>query len=201
MDATTGAPNVLLSALTTSQYTKLSNFPDKPIPPELQPKQFCLQPNIHDLLAHQNRIVKPIVGDGNCFFRALSDIIYSSQEHQEHHNLVRTEIVEHIAQNPTQFAPLLIQKFSIDEHLATIRLPGKWATQVDIQTASELYGTPLYLYTLTPSTKHYHWLCFTPKSDSTPRLTHHIELAHPGRVHFEVDVTTCKPSLTSPQLI
>ena len=141
-------------------------------------------------------MVKPIVGDG---FRALSDIIYNSQGH---HNLVRTEIVEHIAQNPTQFAPVLIQKISIDEHLATIRLPGKWATQVEIQAASELYGTPLYLYTLTPSTKHYHWLCFTPKSDSTPRLTNHIELAHPGRVHFEVvlDVTACKPSLTSPQL-
>ena len=44
--------------------------------------------------------------------------------------LVSTEIVEHIAQNPTQFAPLLI------EHLATIRLPGKWATQVEIQAAS-----------------------------------------------------------------
>ena len=56
-------------------------------------------------------MVKPI---GNCFFRVLSDIIYSSQGH---HNLVRTQIVEHIAQNPTQFAPLLIQKISIDEHL------------------------------------------------------------------------------------
>ena len=65
---------ILRSALTTSQYTKLSNFPDSPLPPEvlellnvqkMQPNQ---QPSVCNLLARQNRMVKPIVGDGNCFF-------------------------------------------------------------------------------------------------------------------------------------
>ena len=84
-------------------------------------------------------MVKPIVGDGNCFFRALSDIIYSSQGH---HNLVRTGAYS------TEPYSICSASYSIDEHLATIRLPGKWATQVEIQAASELYGTPLYLYTL-----------------------------------------------------
>lgn len=67
------------SALTTSQYAKLSNFPDKPLPPDVlelmkQPSQKHphLEPNMGDLLARQRRRVKSVVGDRNCFYRAIA---------------------------------------------------------------------------------------------------------------------------------
>jgi hypothetical protein len=190
---------VLLSALTTSQYAKLSNFPDTPLPPSHDfnlPKQQSLQPDIRDLLARQNRMVKPMVGDGNCLFRALSDAVYGSQEE---HSVVRAEIVDYIAQNSTRFTPLVIGQNTIEEHLATMRAPGKWATQVEIQAATDVYNVNIYLYTLAPSKKSYHWLCYSPKVSS---VNGHIELAHPLRVHFDIvlDAATQRASLTPPQL-
>ena len=159
---------MLISALTTSQYTKVSNFTDLPIPPQLltQPTKSSLPPDLHTLLSRQNRVIKPILGDGNCFFRALSDIFYSSQEY---HAKVRREIVDYITLNATKFTPLLFQE-TIDQHITSMKASGKWATQVEIQAATEVYCTPIYLYTLTPSKKSYHWLQYTPRHTSEPMV-------------------------------
>ena len=191
---------LLLSALTNYQYTKVSNFTDLPIPPQpfTQPTKSSLPPDLHTSLSRQNRVIKPILGDGNCFFCALSDIFYSSQEH---HAKVRREIVDYITLNATKFAPLLFQE-TIGQHITSMKTSGKWATQVEIQAATKVYCAPIYLYTLTPSKKSYHWLQYTPRHASEPTITRHIELAHPLCVHFEVilDATTHKPSLTPPKL-
>ena len=50
---------------------------------------------MRDLLALQNQKVKPILGDGNCFFRSIAEIIYNSQEK---HAKVRNEIVSYMLQ-------------------------------------------------------------------------------------------------------
>ena len=78
---------------------KISDFPDNPLPPEVleimkyPPKKENPEPNMRDLLARQNRKVIPIVGDGNCFFRAIAQLMYGSQEQ---HGRVRNEIVSYI---------------------------------------------------------------------------------------------------------
>ena len=134
---------ILRSALTTSQYVKLSNFPDAPLPAEVlelmdhQTTQPSLRPNLRDLLARQNRTVQPILGDGNSFFCAISQVTYSSQEQ---HQMVRNDIVDYITQNSAKFAPLVIRKdTTIEEHIAKMRVPGEWATQVEIQAATEVH--------------------------------------------------------------
>ena len=193
---------ILRSALTTSQYMKLC---DLPLPPEVldlipQPKQLHIitQPKIGDFLARQNRI-KAILGDGNCFFRALSQVLYDSQDQ---HGKIRCKIVEYVADNPNIFAPLVTGQSSVEQHLVNMSTPGVWATQVEIQAATEVYGVPLYLK---PSTTSYHWHCYSPRIRSqqyTVERINHIELAHPQQVHFEVvlDATTNKPCHTPPKL-
>ena len=140
-----------------------------------------LEPNISDLLARQRRKVVPILGDGNCFFRAIAHIIHKSQEN---HNSVRTEIVNYIHMNSAQLGQLLIGNDTIEQHIAKMRVPGEWATQVELQAATEVYGRALYLYTLTPAKDAYQWHCYMPKTRSP--IQGHIELAHPSGVHFEV---------------
>ena len=120
LSLTTG--EIVRSVLTTSQYVKLSNFPDAPLPTEVlelmdhQTTQPSLRPNLHDLLARQNRTVQPILGDGNCFFRAISQVTYSSQEQ---HKIIRNDIVDYITKNSAKFASLVIRKdTTIEEHIA-----------------------------------------------------------------------------------
>ena len=108
---------------------------------------------MQDQLARQNRKVQPIIGDGNCFFRAISYIIYSSQEQ---HRMVRSNIVDYIAKNSKKFSPYVITKKTIEERIANMCTPGEWATQVEIQAATEVYSIFIYLYTLTPTKKSYH---------------------------------------------
>jgi len=104
-----------------------------------------------DLLARQKRSIKPICGDGNCFFRSIAHYAYNTQEE---HARVRKEIVDYTEKYASQFAPLASTR--IEQHTAHMRTPGKWATQVEIQAAAEVYGVPIYIYTLTPTRNSYH---------------------------------------------
>jgi len=198
---------VLKNALMTSQYAKLSNFPDTPLPPAVLkhckqsvPEKSTPSLSITDLLSRQNRKVISVLGDGNCFFRALSMIIYGSQEE---HERVRGVIVENIEQNPENFIALLPPRRTVQQHTEVMKNSRVWATQVEIQAAVEVYGVPLYLFTQTPTRNSYHWLCYTPRTRAAPTIPQtHLELAHPLSVHFDAitDVTTNKPSTVPPQL-
>jgi len=82
--------HVRMNALMTSQYAKLSIFPDTPLPPAMLkhceqsvPEKSTPHLSTTDLLSHQNRKVISVLGDGNCFFRALSTIIYGPQKEHE----------------------------------------------------------------------------------------------------------------------
>ena len=115
--------------------------------------------------------------------------------------MVRNDIVNYITKNSATFAPLVIRgNTTIEEHITKMQVPGEWATQVELQAATEVYDTSLYLYTLTPTRKSYHWICYTPKTRRVGQK--HIELAHPSGVHFEVvvDATTNKTSQIPPIL-
>ena len=98
-----------------------------------------------DLLARQKRTVKSICGDGNCFSRSIAQYVYNTQEE---HARVRKEIVDHTERYTSQFVPLA--STAKEQHIAKMRIPGEWATQVEIQAAAVAYGVPLYIYTLTP---------------------------------------------------
>eukprot|EP00439_Symbiodinium_sp_Y106_P006341 s3077_g1.t1 len=44
---------------------------------------------------------RPVEGDGNCQYRALSDQLYGSEEH---HAAVRAQVVEHLRSFPDNYA-------------------------------------------------------------------------------------------------
>ena len=142
------------------------------------------------LLSRQNRRVTPILGDGDCFFRAIAEIVYTSQDY---HQKVREEIVRHIRSNATRFSHLLMSTLTIEQHTANMQVTGVWATQVEIQAATEVYCASIYLFTLTATRDSYTWHRYEPKTAST---TQHFEIAHSSGIHFEVvlDATTNRAS-------
>ena len=199
---------VLRDLLTSPNYVKLGDFPDKPIPPEVlellqspvQPKKQC---DITHLLLQQNRKIQPILGDGNCFFRSISFYLFNTQKE---HLQVRKEIVEFISDNTHLFHFLVInenENYTLVRHLESVRKPMVWASQVEIQAAVDLYGVPIYLFTPNTSGPGYHWQCYSKRTFAVPELRHHhIELAHQSSVHFDciVDATTMRPCTVPPRL-
>ena len=159
-----------------------------------------------DDAASVNMMEKPllkIVGDGNCFFRAMVSLFYGSQEK---HADVRNEIVGHIGKLQTSFlhsCPSQQRRYNNTYYIQGTQVCGPLA---EIMAAVELYGVPLYLYTLTPSRTSYHWQCYSPEQPEGHEVRQtphgHIEVAHPMAIHFDVilDGNTGLPSLTPPQL-
>ena len=47
-----------------------------------------------------NRVVKPIIGDGNCFFRSVAQIVYGDEIL---HGKIRELLADFISRNRTDF--------------------------------------------------------------------------------------------------
>ena len=150
---------ILRDLLTSPNYVKLGDFPDKPIPPKvlqlLQPSDpFNTKRSHHS--TQQNRKIMPIAGNGNCFFRSLSLFLFDTQQE---HLQVRKEIVKFITANTSLFDILVISadnNYTFTTHLKNIRKSMVWASKVEIQAAADVYSVPIYLFTPKPTGNGYH---------------------------------------------
>lgn len=149
-----------------------------------------MHPDIY--LAQQGRRRKTILGDGNCFFRAVSFVVHGSEDK---HGEVRQNIMAFVAHNQERFQQYVMQG-NIEEHIITMRREGAWATQVETYGAASFYQIPLYICSPHPATKQYRWLAITPldrahlqfEDSSRPQMQSnitHVELCHTYGDHFD----------------
>ncbi|XP_069110075.1 uncharacterized protein [Argopecten irradians] len=137
------------------------------------------------LLAKPNDI-KPICGDGNCFFRALS---YSVCDTEENHMFFRTNIVNHMLANDTLFrSHLRSGERSVSNYVSKKRMlhNGTWATEVEILAAADFLKTDIYIYEDSWST----WLKFSAKQVRSLEdiNSEGIYLIHTFQAHYDVVV-------------
>ena len=109
---------------------------------------------LHGLfLSSQTRATISIQADGNCFFRALSFILYG---HEDCHQEIREQLVQFISSNKE-----VIRKFvtflSLKEHLKKMLTCNTWATQVEINAAASFLQIPLYICTQRTMSLLYYW--------------------------------------------
>lgn len=154
-------------------------------------------------LATVGRTLDIIIGDGNCFFRALSKELFGDQ--QFHHNL-RQIIVNFIYQNSLLFEPLLRAPdhesdiVTIETHCTQMLQEGEFATEMEIQAAASFLQIPVYLYTKCPPHTTWIWYRYTPAALPDTAYLHiksgrnfplpapenyHIEMCHTGLIHFD----------------
>ena len=93
---------------------------------------------------------RPIKGDGNCLFRALSFIITGSEEQ---HMPLRQAIIRHMRSIgqllwETQIYPDEDYPHGMEEYIAKTRMEhaGAWGTQVEIIALAHLLNTPILTY-------------------------------------------------------
>ncbi len=128
---------------------------------------------------------KDIVADGNCFFRAVA---YAVSGSEREHRKVRRAVVTHILQNEEKYVQYLRQGYSsVPEYITTSRMKfvGNWATEMEIQAASDLIGVDIFTYSQEK------WFKF---SSSNASFKSHgcehssIYLKHVNNCHYEVVV-------------
>jgi len=95
------------------------------------------------VLKEMNRVVKPIIGDGNCFFHLVSQIVYGDEML---HEKIRDLLADFISWNRTDFQPYI--NGDMVEYIARVRLTRVWGTAVELLAAASLFDIPVY--TLVP---------------------------------------------------
>ena len=157
-------------------------------------------------------------GDGNCFYRAISYQLFRTQEEDY---LVRSVISQAENLNKTIFSNYLISginKPTIEEHINTVRLPGVWATQVEVLAAASLFSVPVYLCSQNKDLQCVNWKVVHPYKSSKHVLRMpefpdipegvalqkptHFELLYYDSLHYNaiVSVDTGRVCLDHPQL-
>ena len=86
-----------------------------------------------------------IVGDGNCFFRALSHVITGSQED---HHILQLMVVSVRRENTLLLGSVLDSKESMSSYLERtgMETPTVWATEVELFAAATMLNTVIYTY-------------------------------------------------------
>nr|XP_021334689.1 uncharacterized protein LOC110440049 [Danio rerio]XP_021334690.1 uncharacterized protein LOC110440049 [Danio rerio] len=158
-----------------------------------QEKHICLKLNlVHNEKEqyHSDEIemaepcqTKSIVGDGNCFFRALT---YAMTGNEVEHRKCRLSVVNYILQNEQKYNKFLRHGHSsVPEYIAKskMRFLGTWATELEIQAACDLIGADIFTYTREK------WLKFSSSavlSNRRANLKNGIYLKHVNNCHYEV---------------
>ena len=143
---------------------------------------------------------KVITGDGNCFYRSLSYILYS---HQDSHGHIRGQLADLVELNPTTFQTFVWQG-DVQDHVRHMREEGIWATQVEIAAAASYLGVPVFSCIPNPLTQHYYWVQFKPQADlkyppnklEINLTAQHIELCNTSGIPFEEETSHSYVDLT-----
>ena len=103
-----------------------------------------------------------IVGDGNCFFRALSHIITGSQEN--YHEL-RLLVTSFMRENDHLLKSVLDLNESITAYLQRTGMEKQkvWATEVEIFATATMLQTAIFVYA--PAGPGHKWLKFLPMGE------------------------------------
>lgn len=87
-----------------------------------------------------------IVADGNCFFRAISQVVSGTQKH---HRKIRLAIVKELERNAVLYRNILRTEFSsVADYIqkSKMRKVNSWATEVEIQATANCLGVDVFTF-------------------------------------------------------
>jgi len=93
------------------------------------------------MMRKKGYIIKTMVDDGSCLFRAVADQLYGDQEM---HPSVRKHCMDYIAQNSDYYSQYVTE--DILEYVARKRYLGVHGNHLEIQALSEMYNRPIHIY-------------------------------------------------------
>ncbi|XP_069115015.1 uncharacterized protein [Argopecten irradians] len=139
---------------------------------------------IRKVISSFGGVIDYIRGDGNCFFRALSKVIYGEESC---HGEVRQAMVDIMEKFPKDFEQF-IDNPSIEDHFKEMRKDGTWATQAEIYGAASFLQRDIYVLSPDHTGDQYRWLLFSPRlkcSKADTYHTCHVTLCHTNGNHYD----------------
>lgn len=129
------------------------------------------------------RQIDQMKGDGNCFFRALSKVIYGNQSF---YNEIRQAVVDVLEEYPKKFEAFTDGPMS--EHIKSMRQDKTWATQTEIYAAATLLNRDIYILSPDQNGENYRWLLFKPQFKYNSSVTGckcYITICHTHGNHYD----------------
>lgn len=129
------------------------------------------------------RQIDAIKGDGNCFFRALSKVIYGNQSF---YNEIRQGVVDVLEEYPKKFEAFADGPMS--QHIRSMREDKTWATQTEIYAAATLLNRDVYILSPDQTGETYRWLLFKPQFKYNSSVTGckcYITICHTHGNHYD----------------
>lgn len=138
---------------------------------------------IRTILKKENRCIDYIEGDGNCFFRSFSKVIYGSESC---HSELRQAVVDLLEKFPREFEQFI--DGSVHEHIKSMRKLGTWATQTEIYVAATLLQRDVYVLSPDHTGEVYRWLLFSPRFSYKEASVYdrcYLTLCHTNGNHYD----------------
>ena len=132
--------------------------------------------HVSQMLATLGRKLHPILGDGNCFFRALSYITA----------MLQFRLVSHYS-NVDCFKKYCTSSEVMD-HIRCMKHEAVFATQMEAHAAASCTQRTVYIYTQKNGNGEYYWEKFDPLPPHTLKLlpVEYRILLHPFMIHLEL---------------
>ena len=87
-------------------------------------------------LENYNLGIEETHGDGNCFFRAVSSMIYASDEYHLH---VRSQVITYLSEHRDEFQGFITNEYnnSINSYIQSMSQDGHWADNLIIRATAD----------------------------------------------------------------
>uniref|UniRef100_A0AAX7UK93 ATP-dependent DNA helicase n=1 Tax=Astatotilapia calliptera TaxID=8154 RepID=A0AAX7UK93_ASTCA len=128
-----------------------------------------------------------IVADGNCFFRAISQVVTGTQKH---HRKIRLAIVKELERNAAIYRNILRSEYStVADYIqkSKMRNVNSWATEVEIQATANCLGVDVFTF------HDERWLKYGCNGKLLSEKGIYLENRHGN--HYETVVCVLKPQL------
>ena len=102
--------------------------------------------SIQEPLTSRPDYIKTIVGDGNCFYRAVS---YCLTKSEAYHMEIRLKLFNYMKQIHHMLPSVVMTGETVERYLksANIHIRGTWASQTEIIALSHFPKTYIWIYT------------------------------------------------------
>lgn len=134
-------------------------------------------------LSSTGRQIDSMRGDGNCFFRALSKVIYGNQTF---YNDIRQAVVDVLEEHPKKFEAFA--DGPVSQHIKDMREDKTWATQTEIYAAATLLNRDIYILSPDQTGDTYRWLLFKPQfkyNSNVAGCQCYITICHTHGNHYD----------------
>ena len=131
---------------------------------------------LRERLARQGLEPVDVAGDGNCFFRAVSHQLFSTDEH---HHQVRTGAINYMIQNPEIFIESIAED-SFLTYITAMSRSGTWCDNAVIQAVANANNCQIFI--TESATNFQEQTVITPQSSGC--VPSQIHIGHLEEIHY-----------------